>query len=160
MLPKQHTDKSDLIDRKIMSILEENGRASFVEIAKTVGLSQTPCAERIKRLERKGYIEGYTARLNPGLIDRGFTTFIQVTFTDSTNKTFQTFSDHILDIPEVIECHMVAGMFDCLLKVCVSNMDEFRQVLLEKISEIPGIAQTNSFAVIEDIKTRGRFIIP
>ena len=158
MLQNKHIKKIDSIDRKILSLLEENGRASFVEIAKTVGLSQTPCSERIKRLEREGFIESYTARLNPKLVDRGFITFIQVTFTDSTNKTFTEFTKHIEGIPEILECHMVAGLFDCLLKVCVSDISEFRSVLLEKIAEIPDISQTNSFTVIEVLKKPGKLI--
>jgi len=148
----------DDIDRRILAILEENGRAPLVEIANRVGLSQTPCTERIRSLEREGYIEQYTVRLNPDLIERGFTTFIQVTFVDSTNETFDEFAEAIRELNEVVECHMVAGGYDCLLKICVKDMDAFRRVLIDKISEIPGIAQTNSYAVIDVVKKAERLM--
>ncbi len=144
--------KIDNIDQCILSILEENGRAKYVDIAKCVGLSQTSCTERIRRLEREGYITKYAACLNAGLIDRGFTVFIQVTLTDSSNDTFEIFSNAIRNMKEIVECHMVAGKFDCILKTCVKNMGAFRTLLVEKISPIPGIAHTNSFAAIEVIK--------
>ena len=148
----------DDTDRKILAMLEENGRATYVQVAERIGLSQTPCAERIKRLERDGYIEGYSARLNPDLIGRGFTVFIQVTFSDTSNETFEEFSRALPDIEEVVECHMIAGGYDCLLKVCVESMDVFRSVLTEKISTIPGIAQTNSYAVIDVVKRSSRLM--
>lgn len=148
----------DDIDRRILGILEENGRATYVDIAGRVGLSQTPCTERIRRLEREGYIEGYAALLNPDLVDRGFTMFMQVTFSESTNERFDKFAKIIREMPEVLECHMIAGGYDCLLKICVKDMDAFRKVLIDKISQIPGIAQTNSFAVIEVVKRDGRLL--
>lgn len=143
----------DKIDRRILSILEENGRATYVEIARQIGLSQTPCTERIRRLERDGFIVNYSARLNPNLIGRGFTVFVQITFSDSTNKTFDTFADAVLDMPEVVECYMVAGSVDCMLKICVNDMNEFRKLLIDKISNIPGIAHTNSLTAIEVVKS-------
>ncbi len=142
----------DHIDRLILSILEENSRASYVEIAHRVGLSQTPCTERIKRLERDGYIEGFTVRLNPDLIDRGFIVFIQITFADSTNERFDIFAKAINEMHEIVECHMLAGGYDCLLKVCVKDMAAFRSFLIDKLSPVPGIAQTNSYAAIEVVK--------
>lgn len=157
-MQKSHMRQLDDIDRRILSILEGNGRATYVEIAHRVGLSQTPCTERIKRLEREGYIERYTARLNPDLVGRGFTMFIQITFSDSRNERFDRFSEIIRNMPEVVECHMIAGGYDCLLKVCVEDMEAFRKVLISKISEIPGIAQTNSYAVIEVVKSGGQFL--
>jgi len=148
----------DDLDQQILALLEENGRATYVQIADRIGLSQTPCAERIKRLERDGYIEGYSARLNPDLIGRGFTVFIQVTFTDTSNETFERFSQTLSDIDEVVECHMIAGGYDCLLKVCVESMDAFRTALTNKISTIPGISQTNSYAVIDVVKRSSRLL--
>lgn len=150
----------DDIDRRILALLEENGRATYVDIAGRVGLSQTPCTERIKRLEREGYIEGYSARLNPDLVGRGFTMFMQVTFSDSTNERFDKFGEIIRQMPEVLECHMIAGGYDCLLKICVKDMEAFRKVLIDKISEIPGIAQTNSYAVIDVVKSGERLLGP
>jgi Lrp/AsnC family leucine-responsive transcriptional regulator len=142
----------DKTDQQILAILEENGRATYVEVSKMVGLSQTPCAERIRRLEQDGFISGYTAKVDPELVQRGFMVFIQVTFTDSTNETFNTFNEKIKDIKEITECYMVAGGFDCLLKIRIKDMADFRQLLIDKLAEIPGIAQTNSFAVIEELK--------
>jgi Lrp/AsnC family transcriptional regulator, leucine-responsive regulatory protein len=149
----------DRIDRLILSILEENSRASYVEIAHRVGLSQTPCTERIKRLERDGFIKGYTVRLNPDLIDRGFTIFIQITFADSTNERFDRFAKAIQNMHEIVECHMLAGGYDCLLKVCVKDMASFRTFLIDKLSPVPGIAQTNSYAAIEVVKSETKLML-
>lgn len=157
---KSHNRKIDAVDREILTALEENARATYIEIAQRVGLSQTPCTERIRRLEKDGYIESYQAQLNPDLVGRGFTTFIQVRLTDSTNATFDRFKDAVRKIDEVVECHMIAGEYDCLLKISVADMDAYRKVLIDKISEIPGIAQTNSYAVIEVLKRRGNLLIP
>lgn len=157
-MQKSHIKQLDSTDRRILAALESNARATYVEIANQVGLSQTPCTERIKRLEKNGYIEGYQARLNPDLVGRGFMVFIQVTFADSTNDTFDHFRRALHEIDEVIECHMIAGGFDCLLKVAVADMEAYRKVLIDKISDIPGISQTNSYAVIEEIK-RARFLL-
>lgn len=153
-MQKSHIRQLDDIDRHILSILEENARSTYVEIANQVGLSQTPCVERMKRLERDGYIERYTVQLNPRLLDRGFMVFVHVSFSDSTNRTFDRFAKVIERIDEVEECHMVAGDYDCLVKVRAKDMEEFRKVITMKISEIPGIARTNSYAVIEEVKSR------
>lgn len=159
-MQKSHMRQLDDIDWRILSILEDNGRATYVDIAGRVGLSQTPCTERIRRLERDGYIEGYAARLNPQLVGRGFTMFVQVTFSDSRNERFDKFAAAVRTMPEVVECHMIAGGYDCLLKVCVKDMEAFRKVLIDKISEIPGIAQTNSYAVIDVVKSGERLLGP
>ncbi len=148
----------DKIDWQILSILEDNGRETIVKIAGEVGLSQTPCIERIKRLERDGYIKKYTIELDRALLDRGFVVFVQVSFIDSTNKTFDQFAKAIAEIDEVEECHMVSGDYDCLLKVRQRDMKEFRTVITQKISEIQGIARTNSYAVIEEIKSGVKFV--
>lgn len=158
-MQKGHTKTIDAIDRQILSILEDNSRETMVEIARKVGLSSTPCVERIKRLEREGYIEGYTIRLNPNLMRRGFIVFLQVLLAESTNKAFDQFAEHVKKIDEVDECHMVAGDYDCLLKIRVRDMEEFHSVLVNKISEIPDIARTNSYAVIEPIKQNSKMVV-
>ena len=158
-MQKSHIKQLDATDRHILAVLENNARATYVEIANKVGLSQTPCTERIRRLERDGFIESYQARLNPDLVGRGFTVFMQVTFVDSTNATFDQFTDEMDKIDEVVECHMIAGGYDCLLKIRVADMDAYRKLLIDKISEIAGIAQTNSYPVIEVIKRRGNLLM-
>lgn len=148
----------DEIDWQILSILEDNGRETIVKIASQIGLSQTPCIERIKRLERDGYIKKYTLELDRTLLNRGFVVFVQVSFIDSTNRTFNQFAKAIAEIDEIEECHMVSGDYDCLLKVCQKDMKEFRTVITQKISEIQGIARTNSYAVIEEIKSGAKLV--
>lgn len=143
----------DSTDQKILALLEQNGRATIVEIAEQVGLSQTPCAERIKRMEREGVISGYIATLNPELVGRGFTIFIQVKLREGTNQNFDIFAAAVNEIDEVLECHMIAGGFDCLLKISVADMQEYRSVIIGKISVITGIERTDSFPVIEVLKS-------
>lgn len=152
--------KLDKIDTQILKILERNGRETIVQISNQVHLSQTPCIDRIRRLERDGYIQKYTIQLDPNLLDRGCIVFMQVSLADSTNQSFDQFAEAIAHIDDIEECYMVAGEFDCLVKIRVKDMDEFRQVITEKISEIPGITKTNSYTVIECVKSGSSLVRP
>ncbi|MEC9143921.1 MAG: winged helix-turn-helix transcriptional regulator, partial [Pseudomonadota bacterium] len=106
-------------DRKILSLLQKDGRMSVAEIGRRVGLTASPCADRIKRLESQGVITGYCARLSPTKLDAGLVVFVQVTLQRTAGDAFKTFTDAIELIPEVEECHLVSGEFDFLVKARV-----------------------------------------
>ncbi len=141
----------DRIDRKILQTLQNDGRISNVDLAKAVHLSATPCLERVRRLEKDGYIEGYQARLNPKLLNQAFTAFVTVDLDRTTTDVFTEFAKQVRALSEISECHMVGGGFDYLLKVRTADMESFRQFLGERLSTLPLVSQTRTYFVIEEI---------
>ncbi|WP_366554288.1 Lrp/AsnC ligand binding domain-containing protein [Aquibaculum sediminis] len=151
----QETRLLDRIDRRILRALQEEGRLTNVELARRVGLSPTPCLERVRRLERAGYITGYRAVLAPAKLDAALLAFVQVTLDRTTPDAFEQFRAAAAARPEVLECHMVAGGFDYLLKVRVRDMAAYRHFLGETLTAIGGIAQTHTYVVMEEVKSDG-----
>ncbi|MDQ7051254.1 MAG: winged helix-turn-helix transcriptional regulator [Enterobacterales bacterium] len=141
----------DKIDRNILVVLQNNGRISNVELSKQVNLSPSPCLDRVKRLEKEGYIDAYYAILNPRKLGYDMVAYVSVTLDKTTTDSFEQFQRDILSIEEVIECDMVAGGFDYLLKLCIKNMKHYRMAL-GKIAEMSGVSQTHTYIVIENIK--------
>lgn len=141
----------DRIDISILDTLQKEGRIANVDLAKKVNLSASPCIDRVKRLEKEGFIEGYGARLNSSKLGYGTAAFIQVTLDRTTSDVFDKFRDAVVQIPQVAECHMVAGGFDYLLKLRLPNMEAYRSILA-KIVDLPGVAQTHTYVVIEQVK--------
>lgn len=141
----------DKIDLSILDVLQRNSRISNVNLAKEVSLSASPCLERVKRLENEGYIERYGAILNAKKLKFGLTAYVEVTLDKSTSEVFDTFAKDVQKIKQVAECDMVAGGFDYLLKIRISDMAEYRSVLGEVV-DIAGVAKNRTFVVIEKIK--------
>ena len=123
--PKERT--LDRTDYKILRRLQENGRITNADLARSVNLSPTPCLERVRRLEADGYILNYVALLNPDRLGAGVVVFIQVQLDRTSPGVFERFKKQVNLTPEVVECHMVAGGFDYLLKVRTSSMVEYRE---------------------------------
>jgi len=144
----KHLDK---IDKAILVEVQLNGRISNVELSKRINLSPSPCLDRVKRLEKEGYIERYGAILNPVLLGYDMFAYVSIMLDKTTNDSFDLFQQEINQITEVVECDMVAGGFDYLLKICVSNMKNYRMVL-GRIAEVSGVSQTHTYIVIENIK--------
>ncbi|MBT5767370.1 MAG: Lrp/AsnC ligand binding domain-containing protein [Emcibacteraceae bacterium] len=144
--------KLDKIDRKILQLLQKDGRISNVKLADMIHLSPTPCLERVKRLEKEGYIKNYVAILNPKMLNAALVSFIEVSLDRTTTEAFDAFSKEVLAMDEVQECHMVAGGFDYLIKVRTSDMEHYRMFLAEKLSTIGGIKNTHTYVVMEEIK--------
>lgn len=142
----------DRIDLKILEELEANGRLPIVELATRVNLTNTPCSERVKRLERTGYIRKYKAILNFDRLEMGHMTVVQVSLVATGDNSLNKFNRAVLSIPEVETCVMIAGSFDYLLTIRTRDMAHFRDVLGEKINNLPCVHQTNSFAVMEVVK--------
>lgn len=141
----------DRIDFNILSVLQQEGRISNVNLAEKVGLSPSPCLDRIKRLEQDGYIESYGAKLSAIKLNFGLSAFVQITLDRTTSDIFVSFQEAIEKIDQVAECHMVAGGFDYLVKIRIADMQEYREVL-GIIVDIPGVAQNHTYVVIEEIK--------
>ena len=146
-------DEIDAIDLSILDALQTNGRITLSDLAKTVNLSPTPCAVRMRRLERDGYIAGYHARLDPGQLGRGMVVFVQVTLKNTDEATLRAFNTAIEQLPEVAECHMVGGGFDYLVKLRVRDMTEYRTFLGGALGSLPSVAGTHSYFVMEEVKS-------
>ncbi|MEM9229688.1 MAG: Lrp/AsnC ligand binding domain-containing protein [Pseudomonadota bacterium] len=143
----------DKIDHRILEELESDGRLSIVELSTRVNLTNTPCSERVKRLERSGYITGYRAVLNMDQLGLGHLTVVQVSLAATGgDNSLDAFNKAVVAVPEVESCLMLAGSFDYLLTIRTRDISHFRQVLGDKINKLPGILQTNSFAVMEVVK--------
>lgn len=147
------THKLDRTDLNILRVLQNNGRISNVELSQLVNLSPAPCLVRVKRLEQDNIIRGYRAELNSVSLGLGLLAFVEITLDRTTPDVFEKFKQAILTIPEIEECHMVAGGFDYLLKVRCADMDGYRQILGEKIAAISGISQTHTYVVMEQVKS-------
>lgn len=144
--------KLDNIDRNILKCLQEDGRISITDLSQKVNLSKTPCAERVKRLERSGLIKGYRAELSARDLGLPYVTFVQVTMDRTTTDVLDRFNSAASRIPEVEACHMIAGGFDYLLKVRTRDMDHYRRVLGDQIGGLPGVASTHTYPVMQTVR--------
>ncbi len=151
--------KLDAIDRKILNELQQNGRIRIVELAERVNLSKTPCAERLKRLEQDKFIQGYSADLNANLLDQKHVMFVQVSLDKTNNNSLLRFNEAVKLIPEIQSCFMVAANFDYLLQVRTTDITHFRKILGEQIGKLPGVQQTHSFVVMEEVFSSKALVI-
>lgn len=150
----QNADDGDLdqFDRRIVDLLIHDGRMTVTELARRVGLSNTPCQVRFRRLVRAGFIEGFRAVVNPRIMDLNHVAFAEVKLSTTIDEALHQFNEAVLCIPEVEECHMIAGRFDYLLKIRTKDISRYRIVLGEKISSLPFVAGTSTSVVMESIK--------
>jgi Lrp/AsnC family leucine-responsive transcriptional regulator len=143
----------DRTDRRILTLLQRQGRIANVDLAKQVNLTPTPCLERVKRLEKEGFITQYVALLDPVKANAALCAYIEVQLSSTTTEAIALFNQQILDLEEVSECQMVAGGFDYLIKIRVADMQDYQRFLGGKLSAIKGISQTHTYVVIEDVKS-------
>ena len=142
----------DYIDRKILSELQRNGRASLQEISQAVGLSSTPCWTRMKRMEETGVIERYTVNLNAEALGLGETVMVQVTLDSHSDNTLEKFGEILASIPEVVEAYLVSGEYDYLLRIAVKDTKDYERLLREKLYRIKGIRHSKSNFVLRTLK--------
>ncbi|MCP4314912.1 MAG: winged helix-turn-helix transcriptional regulator [Hyphomicrobiales bacterium] len=146
------TPTKDNIDLRILEELQSEGRISMVELADRVGLTKTPCTERVKRLEREGVITGYRAELNQIKMEANHQVMVQVTLAKSTLEDLEKFRVAVERIQEVRACFMIAGHFDFLLLVRTKNVEGYRQIMGDKFYTLPGIQKIDSYVIMEVIK--------
>ncbi|HEY8564526.1 MAG TPA: Lrp/AsnC ligand binding domain-containing protein [Beijerinckiaceae bacterium] len=142
----------DRIDRRILAILQAEGRLPMVELAERIGLSPTSAGERLRRLQKDGVIAGFGARLDAKRLGLGLLVFVEVSLDKTTPDVFERFAAAVRRAPEVLECHMVAGGFDYLLKTRVADMVAYRRFLGEVLLALPGVKETRTYAVMEEVK--------
>lgn len=142
----------DRTDRRILECLQDDGRISNVSLAKKVNLTPTPCLERVKRLERDGYIRGYTALLDPEMVGAGLLVFVEIDLLRTSPDVFREFRKEASKLSEILECHLVSGNFDYLIKARVRDMQQYRELLGERILSLPGVNGSRSYVVMEEVK--------
>lgn len=142
----------DRIDRKLLRLLQADGRMSMTELAEKIGLSVTPCSERVKRLERDGVIAGYHARLDPQALGLGLLVFVEIKLSAKSGAIFDDFRREVLKLPNVLECHLVSGEFDYLIKARIPEMTAYRKLLGDMLLALPGARESRSYMVMEEIK--------
>ena len=147
-----NTTPLDAIDRQILAHLQQDGRLSMVDLAARIGLTKTPCIERVKRLERAGVIRGYHAEVDPVALGAGHVVMVEVLLNNTTAAVLREFNAAVLKIPQVQSCHLIAGDFDYLLKVRTRDITEYRHLMSEVISELPCVKQTHTYVVMETIR--------
>jgi Lrp/AsnC family transcriptional regulator, leucine-responsive regulatory protein len=142
----------DTVDYRIISELQSDGRLSNVELADRVGLSPSPCLRRIKRLETSGYIEGYRAMLKRELVGLGFSVFLSVKLNEHANERVAQFEKTMVDLPEVIACHLVSGEADYFLEIVVHDLSAYQQFLVGKLLNLPVVREVRSNIAIQSLK--------
>ena len=142
----------DPIDVAILEQLQTDSRIPMVELAKRVNLSATPCVKRVKRLEAEGIIRGYHARLDPEALGRSLLVFVQVSLNSTDEKTLDTFNQAMRDIPDVLECHMLGGGFDYLVKLRTRDMQAYRHFLGHVLGALETVETTHTYFVMEEVK--------
>ena len=142
----------DAFDRRILAALVENARATNVEIAEKVGLSEAPCLRRIRRLEADGVIKGYTALLDPEAIGVGFVAYVTLVLDYITASTAEQFVERMREIPEIVSCYIVSGGYDAILHVAAADSTAYSDIVFDKLRRIPGVKDVRSSFVMRTIK--------
>lgn len=142
----------DDIDRKILAILQKDARISITDLAEQVWLSVTPCSERIKRMEKEHVILGYHARLDPHALELSLLVFVEIKLSAKSGIIFDKFKQEIIKLPNVLECHLVSGDFDYLVKARIPKMADYRKLLGDILLSLPGAQESRSYIVMEEVK--------
>ena len=145
-------DSLGKIDRNILRILQKDGRISYTELARQVGLSVTPCIDRVKRMERKGYILGYSAQVCSPKLDAALVVFVQIRLNHTSQKNFEEFRRSVIDLENIQSCFLVSGNYDYLLKARVADMAAYRALLGHRILKLPAVQESTSYVVMEELK--------
>ena len=140
------------IDLNILRILQKDGRISYTDLAKLVGLSVTPCIERVKRLERENYILNYGARVSAQKLNQSLVVFVQIRLNHTSQKNFEEFRRSVMDLENVQSCFLVSGNYDYLLKARVADMASYRELLGHRILKLPAVQESTSYVVMEELK--------
>jgi len=152
------TRQLDAFDLKILAVLAEDGRIAVTDLARRVGLSRSPCQQRLDRLIAEGVILGFRAVIDPRPLGLDHIAYAEVKLSDTREAALQDFNRAVRAIAEVEECHMIASHFDYLLKVRTASIARYRAVLGEKISRLPHVASTSTFVVMEAVKDSTRIL--
>jgi Lrp/AsnC family transcriptional regulator, leucine-responsive regulatory protein len=143
----------DAMDKALLRELQRDGRVTNQDLAQCVGLSPAACLERVKRLREKGVIRRYMIDIDPGAVDLALLIFVEVSLHSTVESALDEFKAIVRNTPEILECHLVAGGFDYLIKARVRDMNAYRAFLGERLSALPGVRETRTYAVLEEVKS-------
>ena len=152
-------DTLDAYDRRMLQEIQEEGRLSVVDLAERVNLTKSPCLKRLRRLERDGFILAYRAVLDPQKVDQGYLVYVQVKLESTRSKTLEAFNAAVREVPQILACHMLSGGYDYLLKVRTKDMSTYRDLLGDVIADMPGVNQTSTFPVMEEVKDTSLLLV-
>jgi Lrp/AsnC family transcriptional regulator, leucine-responsive regulatory protein len=152
----ENVSQIDKIDRRILQTLQEDGRISNLKLAQTIGLSATAVYARTQRLQSEGFILGYEAKLQPAKLGLGMAVFVEVLLDRTTPHVFEAFKAAVQVHDEIMACHLVAGGFDYLIKLRVQDMAAYREFAGRVLWSLPGVRETRTYAVMEEIKDSTR----
>jgi Lrp/AsnC family leucine-responsive transcriptional regulator len=150
----------DRIDMRLLAHLQADGRASNLDLAQAVGLSPAQCHRRHRRLEEKGYIAGYAARLDAVRLNLGVVAFIDVAMEKGHIRDLKKFTDVIVDLPEILECYSVTGDFDYVIKVVARDLKSLSTFLMEKLMRLPGVNSVRSSICLDELKCTTALPLP
>ena len=145
----------DETDRRLLRVLQVDGRISNLELADRCNLSPSACSDRVRRLREQGFITGYAAVVDPDKVGRALLIFVEVVLDRTTKDAFDDFAAAARRAPDILECHMVAGGFDYLIKARVRDMNAYRTFLGDVLVDMPGVRETRTYAVLEEVKSSG-----
>jgi Lrp/AsnC family transcriptional regulator, leucine-responsive regulatory protein len=144
----------DEIDRRILTALQENARITNVELAELVGISPSPCWRRVRELEQKGVIASYVTLIDPGSIGLPVSVFVQVSLERQVETALEEFEGVVADWPEVMECYLMTGDADYLLRVVVADLAAYHRFLVDHLTRVPGVASIKSSFALKQVKYR------
>jgi len=149
----------DNIDKKLLKLLQEDSKRTTKELSLKLNLSVTAVYERIKKLEREGVISNYVVLLNRNKIQKGFVVFCHLKLMQHTKEFISQFEKEVVQLTEVLECFHVSGDYDYILKICVENMEEYREFMVTKLTSLQHIGSTHSTFMIGEVKNSTAFIL-
>ncbi|HNU11069.1 MAG TPA: Lrp/AsnC family transcriptional regulator [Rubrivivax sp.] len=149
----------DSIDKRILRALQRNAKQTNAELAQEVGLSATPCSRRVQLLEKQGVIAGYVAMLNPAAVELKFMAFVRITLERQDKTTVERFAREMEAAPEVLECHLMAGSYDYLLRVVARDLDDYQRFQMETLTKIDGVRNVVTEIPLRSVKQTSRLPI-
>lgn len=151
-LRKNQRKPLDKIDLSILRELQTNARITNTELSRRVNLSPTPCAERVRSMEVNGYIQQYQTKISPKVLNLELLVFVEITLSRNSPDVFDEFRQAVIALPQVLECHLVSGNFDYLIKARVADMSAYRKLLGETLLTLPGVSDSRTYVVMEEVK--------
>lgn len=151
--------KLDRADREILNALQDDGRLQNIELAKRIGLSSSPCLRRVRLLEEAGIIQGYVAQLDAAKVGAGLTVFARVWLKGQDEETVNHFIKEVIDMPQVMECHLMAGDCDFLLRIAVADLEAYRQFQMEYLARIRGVQSVKTEIPMQKIKLTSKITL-
>jgi DNA-binding Lrp family transcriptional regulator len=152
-VPDVDDEPLDALDRAILRHLQADGRLTNVELAKRVRLSPSPCLRRVKSLEDRGYIRGYTALLDRARVGRGLHVVVMVSLTSQRQETLEAFESSVTALDDVLECYLMAGEADYLLVVATTDLESYQRFFTKRLGELPGVASLRTLISMKTVKS-------